>query len=94
MQFWPSLLIKTNNFFTEEIINSNVDINIAPLYHMIYNEVKSENKLVKFVFVNVQTISDNFWAFKKRIILNETEPLSNLFKIYTAYWNFILIINI
>lgn len=49
---------------------ANVDINLAPLKHTLFNEAKSENKWVEAALVKVPTVASNVGAFK-RMIENE-----------------------
>lgn len=60
-------------------IISNIDINIAPIENIFFNEAKSENKWVEASLVKIPTISSNYGAFKQVIHHNETGILcSNL----------------
>jgi glycosyltransferase involved in cell wall biosynthesis len=60
-------------------IISNIDINIAPIENIFFNEAKSENKWVEASLVKIPTVSSNYGAFKQVIHHNETGILcSNL----------------
>ena len=61
-----------------EVISS-VDINIAPIEKILFNEAKSENKWVEASLVKVPTVASNYGAFKQVIQQNKTGILcSNL----------------
>ena len=53
-------------------IISNIDINIAPLLNIIFNEAKSENKWVEASLVKIPTVASNYGAFKQVIQQNKT----------------------
>ena len=51
---------------------SKIDINIAPIENITFNEAKSENKWVEASLVKVPTIASNYGAFKQVIQQNKT----------------------
>ena len=53
-------------------IISNIDINIAPLLNIIFNEAKSENKWVEASLVKIPTVASNYGSFKQVIQQNKT----------------------
>ena len=53
-------------------IISNIDINIAPLLNIIFNEAKSENKWVEASLVKIPNVASNYGAFKQVIQQNKT----------------------
>ena len=79
LEKFSSQIIKKPFTDWKELIKiiSSVDINLAPLANIIFNNAKSEIKWVEAALVKVPTIASNMGIFKEVIINQETGILCN-----------------